>query len=184
MKPIKVQLTGASGKVPAIMRELDPGIDFQSWKNHWKPLLEDSLAEDSHWEWPQKYARRSRINYEHYAIECDKMTQGMMIIETDFHESTKGKNLVYVDFVAIAPWNRKDIVRNPKYRQIGSLLMYLAVKRSEQLGYKHRTGLHSLPAACAFYAKLGMHDFGADPNYQNLHYFEFDEQTGKAFLRR
>ena len=184
MKPMKVQLSGVSGKVSAVMRELDPAIDLQSWKNHWKPLLQSSSAEDRHWDWLRKYANLSSINFEYYAIECDQMTQGMMIIETDLHKSRGGKNLVYVDFLAIAPWNRQEIVKNPKYRGTGSLLMYLAVSRSEQLGYKHRTGLHALPRACEFYQKLGMKDFGADRNYQNLHYFEFDEQTGKAFLHR
>src|SRR5947209_20445605 len=110
MEQIEVQLSGSSGKVAAILRELDPGIDFQSWKTHWKPLLQSSSAEDSHWDWIGKYANLSSVNFEHYAIECDEMTQGMMIIETDFHKSRDGKNLVYVDFLAIAPWNRQEIV--------------------------------------------------------------------------
>lgn len=159
MKPLKVQLLGASGKVSAVMREMDPIIDLQSWKNHWKPLLRSSSAEDRHWDWMRKYASFSSVNFEYYAIECEQMTQGMMIVETDF-------------------------LKTPRYRGTGSLLMYLAVSRSEQLGYKHRTGLHSLPAAREFYRKLGMRDFGNDPDYQNLHYFEFDDQTGKAFVHR
>ncbi|HEY6351230.1 MAG TPA: hypothetical protein VI636_17640 [Candidatus Angelobacter sp.] len=132
----------------------------------------------------RKYLNLSSTNFEYYAVECEEMTQGMIFLETDFHKSRNGKNLAYVDFLAIAPWNRQEIARNPKYRGTGSLLMYLAVSRSEQLGYKYRTGLHSLPAARTFYGKLGMRDLGPDPNYQNLHYFEFDEGTGKAFIRR
>lgn len=184
MEPLKVQLSGALGSVSAVMRELDPIVDLQSWKNHWKPLLRSSSAEDRHWDWIRKYASLSSVNFEYYAIECERMTQGMMIIETDFHRSKDGRNLVYVDFLTIAPWNRLEIVKTPRYRGTGSLLMYLAVSRSEQLGYKHRTGLHSLPAAREFYRKLGMRDFGNDPDYQNLHYFEFDDQTGKAFVHR
>jgi hypothetical protein len=50
-----------------------------------------------------------------------------------------------------------------------------AILRSEELGYKGRIGLHSLPGALDFYRKLriGLVDCDPDPDEpDNLIYFE------------
>ena len=91
-----------------------------------------------------------------------------------------GKNLVYVEFVENAPWNRKELFDPPRYRGIGTLLMRAAIEASRQEGFKGRIGLHSLPQADAFYAKTcGMTDLGADPDphYSPMHYFEMTART-------
>jgi len=185
MEHVEVFLySDSAGEVPAVLREMDPASDLQSWKNHWQPLLQKSHEEDRHWDWINKYAKNAHVNFEYYVIECDGMIQGMTMIETDFHRSKKKKNLVYVDFLSIAPWNRKNFVKEPKYKRTGSILIYAAVRRSEQLGYRYRIGLHSLPGAIDFYVRIGMRDYGPDPQYQNLHYLEFDETSGKDFVQK
>jgi hypothetical protein len=181
---VEIKLTNASGTISsAIFRELEPGTDLMQWKQKWLPVLKEQETEDAHWDWPGKYVERTGDNFEHYAIECDAEVQGLMIIEIDFHRSRAKKlELVYVDFVAVAPWNRRDLVEKPAYTYVGSHLIRAAVARSKALGYKHRIGLHSLVSAETFYRHIGMGEFGKDSGYCNLVYFEFEDQAGKHYL--
>src|SRR5689334_12786602 len=98
-----------------------------------------------------------------------------MLIETQLHGSrlTPGKRLVYVDGIASAPWNREAIQSPPKYKGVGTALLSFARKRSLELGYEGRVGLHSLPGVEKFYDRQGMIDLGEDEDYDELVYFEY-----------
>src|SRR5438477_5079445 len=127
--------------VPAVFREMDPAFDLKCWKQEWEPLLSVSSEQDRKWNWSEKYINLQTVNYEYYAVECEEKTQGLTVIDTDFHRSRGGLNLVYVSFVATAPWNRHRLTNTPLFRRVGPLLLRHAVVRSEELGYKFRTGL-------------------------------------------
>jgi hypothetical protein len=92
----------------------------------WKPQLQASEAEDRVWDWVKKERIYSASpNYENYAVECEGMTQGLMlIIDTLFHRSQveSSRRLVYVSFLATAPWNRALIQTPPTYRAVGSVI--------------------------------------------------------------
>jgi hypothetical protein len=154
-------------------RHLD---DFQVL---WKPRLLPSSEEDSHWDWNTKHQATARyLNYEKFALECDRVTQGLMMLELDSHRSRleSRKSIVYVDFLATAPWNRRSIQNPPDYKGVGSIFVQFAILRSHELEYQGRVGLHALPNAVDFYTKLGMKSFGPDPEKQQLHYFELGRE--------
>jgi Acetyltransferase (GNAT) domain len=154
-------------------RHLD---DFQVF---WKPRLSFSEEEDSHWDWNTKHkATASCLNYEKFALECDRVTQGLMMLELDYHRSRiePGKSIVYIDFLSTAPWNRRSIQDPPIYKGVGSVFVQFAIMRSHELEYHGRVGLHALPDAVAFYTKLGMKNFGPDSEKQNLPYFELSRE--------
>lgn len=142
----------------------------------WKPQLETSIAEDRVWDWVKKeriYAVSP--NYESYAVECDEMTQGLMLIDTRFHRSQfeSSRRLVYVSFLATAPWNRILIQTLPTYRSVGSALLQFARERSFELGYGGLVGLHALSESVNFYTKIGMIGGDPDPDRDGLPYFEW-----------
>ena len=147
--------------------------DFEST---WKPQLQASAAEDRVWDWIAK----ERIylaspNYECYGIECERMTQGLMLIDTRFHRSQvdPSRRLVYVSFLATAPWNRSIIKSPPTYRAVGSALLQFARDRSFELGYGGLVGLHALSESVSFYDKIGMIGGDPDPDRDGLPYFEW-----------
>jgi hypothetical protein len=78
----------------------------------WKPLLQVSVAEDRVWDWVKKeriYV--ASLNYESYAVECEGMTQGLMLIDTRFHRSQieSSRRIVYVSFLATAPLSPAEL---------------------------------------------------------------------------
>ncbi|MDE2887257.1 MAG: hypothetical protein OXR72_03525 [Gemmatimonadota bacterium] len=88
-------------------------------------------------------------------------------------------------FVENAPWNRPELFTPPRYRGVGSILIRAAVALSDDLEFRGRIGLHSLPQATRFYAKTcGMTDLGTDLDYEGLHYFEMTPEQAQAFVNK
>ncbi len=148
------------------------------WKPAWKVLLRWSGREEqsSHWDWRAKLrALRRRRRSRTFAVECDGITQGLMIIELGGRcrvETQRGQELVYIDFLEVAPWNRDSWKPNRLYGSVGTALIRSAIQASVNAGYQGKIGLHSLPQADNFYCRLGMLDLGRDSSYDNLRYFE------------
>lgn len=144
----------------------------------WLPILKDSNQEDSHWNWRLKNNIFSDESYEKYALVSNDITQGLMIIVTSNYYSRQqgNKPIVYVDSLATAPWNRPSIQNPPQYKAVGSAMITFAIMRSFELNYDGLIGLHSLPAAEGFYQRLNMHNYGSDPNKQNLNYYELNNE--------
>lgn len=152
------------------------------WQRGWCPMLQGSDEEDSHWNWRELLADSTRWKLsQSYAIVLHQKVQGLMIVKFGY-TSIIGKELAYVDRLATAPWNRSAITNAPRYVGVGKTLLRMAIFESQANGYGGRVGLHALPGAEAFYRKCGMVDHGEDPNYENLHYFEFSATLASKFL--
>ena len=147
--------------------------DFETF---WKSRLQASDEEDGHWNWVKKnQSTLFSSDYEKYAIECEQITQGLMMLEVNNYYSRNNpqQKIVYVDFLSTAPWNRISLKNPPDYKGVGSILLSFAQQRSKQLEYEGRVGLHALPKAENFYRRKGMTNFGIDPEKENLVYFEW-----------
>lgn len=102
-----------------------------------------------------------------------------MKIETQRHGSHEvyGQKLVYVEYLASAPWNRKEIQRPPRYQGVGTNLLRYARVRSVELGYSGRVGLHSLPGSVKFYENQLMENFGPDEGNDDARLFRVRTTT-------
>jgi hypothetical protein len=166
------------------------------WEQEWVPAMRAYCAgrargekpEDFHWDWRRKSrAFRGLLGYHSFALVCQKDLQGMMV--TNDMKSARlreqlGKPLVYVEFVATAPWNRPEIGSPPRFRGVGQIFLLAAIESSREAGFKGRIGLHSLPKAETFYEdRCGLTRLGPDSSHQNLAYFEMTESQAEAFRR-
>jgi hypothetical protein len=145
----------------------------------WASTLKEHGAEDAAWDWTallrtfKEHEREGFGKYEFYALRCQRQAQALMILKIANHVSQiTGDPLVYVEFIAVAPWNRPAIQEPRRFKRCGSVLLELAAERSRLLGFSGRLGLHSKPASRAFYRNSGLKDFGPDPQEGGLHYFE------------
>lgn len=141
-----------------------------------------------HWDWRRKAPQLKLLESSGYGIVCEKSWQGVMMTKSASHFARlapdKGKPLVYVDYLEVAPWNWRipEVGRAGRYRGIGPALFWRAVRQSAEEGFHGRVGLHSLPQAEAFYTRMGMSRLGPDPHKQNLAYFELTAAQGKTLL--
>ncbi|MEO0644789.1 MAG: hypothetical protein AAFZ17_01335 [Cyanobacteria bacterium J06650_10] len=153
-------------------------------KTIWQGILAAAEQPDEGWDWD--YKRRLAAGdprFEAYALEIDKLAQGVVLLETQWHRSQMDERfsageaapsrLVYIEYLASAPWNRKRIEDPPYFVGVGRALLMFARKRSVALGYGGRVGLHALPGSEAFYHRQNMPDYGTDPDKEGLVYFEY-----------
>jgi hypothetical protein len=152
----------ASGRMVAAQLFDDiSDIHLEAWQTQWLTYLGKTVSrlqtegalqdfpEDAHWRWDQKIkCARGILAYRAFCIVCNQQLQGMMLVnmsKTARLPEQVGKDLVYIVFLATAPWNRKSLEPTPKYQGVGRLLIGTAVDLSFHEEFKGRVGLHSLP---------------------------------------
>jgi hypothetical protein len=113
----------------SLLEELDE-TEIASADAAWRPFLYAAmtdavergvdimdLPEHSHWEWLGKYQSRSETS-RFFGVECDGQMQGLMAVRLDKAcrlPMQQGLSLVYVDYLAAAPWNLTALVEQPRY---------------------------------------------------------------------
>ena len=199
-------------EVPLLNRHTDrfeqsgiyQGIEAQNLEEvrpQWEPMLNRRRADfdtwiaaakgdvqDAHWNWAEKAAQiEGSLRHEMFSIECKGQTQGLMLIDKlrfGRLPGQHGRDLIYVEFLTTAPWNRRGIVARPHYRGVGKILMFSAISVSVDEGFGGRVGLHSLPQAEGWYSDFGLSDLGCDQSKEGLRYFELSEAKVSEFLRQ
>jgi hypothetical protein len=194
----------ASGQlVPA---ELHDGVDdrqIDDWGLLWRPaqqaLIEQLRAagvprhewpQTAHWNWAKKLDIVSGLlSHRSLAVVCDRKTQALMRLDVTTKRaalpSQQGLDLVYIDYLEVAPWNWTCLKENlPLYEGVGTLMVNAAVQISIAEGFKGRLGLHSLPQADGFYSRLGMSDLGTSSSSPNLRYFEFASEAATNLINK
>jgi len=146
----------------------------------WRPLLRARGALDADWEWLRDFDRDEwRLEFETYAlIEPSGLVHGLITLELL-------ADVVYVEGLAAAPWNREG----PVPRQIlgcGSELMKHAVRVSLARGYEGRLALHSLedPSTVNFYRqRIRMTELRVEPVGETmLRYFELSSKQALMLI--
>ena len=177
------------------------GLDqknFDDFEKLWRPPLKTARAsvatwaeaaaldaQDSHWEWKEKAIEaENTLGEEAYALEAAGQTQGLMLISVQFGRlpTQRGRELVYVELVSTAPWNRSKLVKDPRYKGVGIALLGTAITKSVELGFSGRIGLHSLQQSESWYQ--GIEEL-TDVDYdtaKKMRYFEMTEAGATAFF--
>lgn len=158
--------------------------DLQNWEQ-----TTNHRVEHGHWDWSRKARAISQTSgYFIAGVRTQGEMQALLLWDEDFyfakHPLEFGRPLLFVHFLATAPWIDRTIATVPRYVGAGTLLLRAAVERSYDLGYKGRIGLHSLPQAEGFYKnRCLMADLGVDLN-TNLRYFEFTSILAQNFIEQ
>ena len=142
-----------------------------------------------HWDWTRKASQLKLLEVSGFGVFYDEKWQGAMLTKTASCVSqaaqSRGKPLVYIDYIGAAPWNWNvaPLGIMGELKGTGSLLIHHAVRQSIEEGFAGRLGLHSLPQTEKYYEEqCGMTLFGPDPTKQNLTYFEFTEEEAQQFI--
>jgi hypothetical protein len=188
------ELTHASGKkVPyKIVHGWHPKASLECdalWKAAWLELfhriekeapdetrqveiLASISTEDLEWRWFDKAIAYSTDEYEWFHLHADGKPQAACLIYHPKPSALEPGDIFYVEFVAVAPWNRTCNLRPREFRGLGEIILR-ATQRFAVKQLKLRPGfcLHSLPKAEGFYTKLNMVKVGGKEE-GSLIYFE------------
>ena len=141
-----------------------------------------------HWDWSRKAPQLDMLAVSAAAIECGDEWQAAMMTKTAPYlarsEADRGKPVLYVDFLEVAPWNWRlvEIAQEPRFKVAGTVLLRHAVQQSVQEGFHGRVGLHSLPQAEGYYRACGMEAMAGTSDPEGLRWFEFTRQAAESFL--
>jgi hypothetical protein len=141
-------------------------------------------APDSHWDWHEKNQSMLGTVHRMFALLDSASVEAMMRLDLSKPsriQPTPHTPVVYVDYLAVAPWNRSQIQSPCRFTGLGKLMLGAAVSLSLEEGMGGRCGLHSLKQSEGFYRRAGMNDLGIDPN-GDLRYFEFSPDAAEKFL--
>lgn len=153
------------------------------WHNQWKDHLSDPAAR---WDWGEIFSSMLiDTTKKGFCIEYQNRLQGILVVTYKDMTNRDGKPIVFVEYIATAPWNRPDNILTKNkghFSLIGSYLLKCAVELSQTLGYEGRIALESEPEAKEFYERMGMENKGAiDAEYP---YFEFSKNNALAFIKQ
>ena len=120
-------------------------------------ILNSLSMEDDHWDWFKKALALRTEEYEWFHLYAEGKPQGACVIFHPKESALSGLNIFYVEFIAVAPWNRKNLVRDRELKGVGRALLVAAQRFSiDRLKLSPGFCLHSLPGANGFYLGLQM----------------------------
>jgi hypothetical protein len=151
----------------------------------WAEVLATLALQDHHWTWRTKCSIAPATKRRVFSLLNAGEVEAAMVLRFGENSRDPAASLpiVYVDFVAVAPWNRKAFQHPQRFRGLGTVMLGAAVELSRTLGLEGRCGLHSLPQSEGFYRQIGMRDYGLDAQYSSLRYFEFDAPAARNFRK-
>lgn len=150
-------------------------------QNDPKAALSKYGVADLGWPWDKIVNQASTQEFDRKTFYLTIMDDVEGVVHIKYPKQSKQDSalrVVYIDFVAVAPWNR-GVLENKRYSGVGSVLISHVIEFSNSEGFSGLIGLHSLFQAEGFYKKIGMIDFGRDTSYGNMLYFELPHDMDK-----
>lgn len=137
---------------------------------------------DSHWNWVSKYCCLNAEKYDWFYIISDNSVQAVCITYHPKKSLFDGNNIFYIEYIAVAPWNRKSKFIVRKFHGLGSLLIKTVCRYYYDICH-YRLGfpLSAVPQAKEFYENIGMTPF---PEYDKdqLFFYEMSPKNTELFL--
>ncbi|HCF5267750.1 TPA: hypothetical protein P8O60_002197 [Pseudomonas aeruginosa] len=150
----------------------------------WDELLDAYQLNDYHWAWTQKAQQCNSAEYFWFYLMADGKVQAACIIKHPKESRVDNAGIFYVDYLAVAYWNRRRNGYVRRFDGVGTKLLVHAINYSINfLGYRPGFSLHSLPSSEGYYRSLQMTDYGVDAGYQNLRYFEASEPVALSIAQ-
>jgi hypothetical protein len=160
-------------------------VRFIRKQNYTEDQLKSVLAEvqfdDSHWRWLEKALHSKSDEYKWFFLMADGEPQAACMIYHPKPSAFDGQGVFYIEYIAAAPWNRKNPMADQAFIGIGHL-MVREVSRyaTKTLSLRPGFSLHALPRAAGFYESIGMSRF---PHLDKGTMPYFEMPTNSAFLQ-
>lgn len=145
-------------------------------------VMEKIQLDDNHWDWLAKSCLHRSDEYDWFYLDIGNRTEAICLIYHPKDSVIDSQDIFYIEYLAVAPWNRANPMAAKEYDRLGSLLLkYVIDFAKTNLGLRHGFCLHSLPKAKGFYKHIGMIEYD---QYKkgSLSYFEMSEHVAQSYL--
>lgn len=147
-----------------------------------KEVLDGIQIDDSHWRWLNKSLAFQSGEYRWFFLMAEGYPQAACLIYHPKPSAYTGNGIYYIEFIAVAPWNRKNPMMQRAFDGVGTLLIRKVCSYAQNvLGLKPGFSLHALPKASGYYVSIGMEPF-PDLDKGGLSYFEMPEAKCQGLM--
>jgi hypothetical protein len=99
-----------------LLDDLD-ATHLQQLEATWLPVIghvkqtlpRDKWPEDWHWNWRDKMSAANVFGQRAFSVVCDNELQGAMLVDLASISPHGARRVLYVDYLATAPWNRPEV---------------------------------------------------------------------------
>jgi len=145
-------------------------------------VLNELHMEDGHWDWFMKSLFTKKDEYEWFFFHADEKVQGACLIYHPKQSEIDAEEIFYIEYVAVAPWNRNNPYKEKEFSGVGSHLINCVLDHAvNALGLVYGFSLLSLPKASPYYEKIGMVNF-KNKDQDPLAYYEMPREKAKEML--
>lgn len=158
-------------------------IDDQKYDDHrLKTVLAGIQIDDAHWDWLVKSYVHRTDEYKWLFLVANGKPQGACLIYHPKASAVGSGDIFYIEYIAVAPWNRSNPMEPRLFKAIGSILIkHLICYAHSELNLRYGFSLHALPKAVGFYEKLGMVGHALSDKAP-LKYFEMTEDCAANYV--
>ena len=138
-------------------------------------VLSDVQLDDGHWKWLQKALVYRGDQYKWFFMMAEGNPQAACLIFQPKPSAVDSRPIFYIEYVAVAPWNRINPLAPRAFKGLGTQIIRAASDYAVlKLGLRPGYSLHALPKAVAFYEAIGMERF-EEHDKEGLPFFEMPE---------
>lgn len=151
-------------------------------KERLEEILSSLSTQDKHWDWYRKACQHKSDEYEWFFLMVEDIPQGVCIIYHPKSSKLTSGNIFYLEYLAVAPWNRDSLINNRKFKGVGTILLKCAINYAMQtLKLQSGFSLHSLEQAESYYLKIGMTHLSSEDK-PNLKFFEMGADATRKLV--
>lgn len=145
-------------------------------------MLEGMQKESAHWSWYRKSAVLNSSEHIWFYLYAEGRPQAVCILYHPKDSLLGNGKIFYIEYLAVAPWNRTCALHTRCYLGVGTELIKVSLRFAiDQLGLTPGCSLHSLPQAMGYYQKLKMiHIAGQEKD--GLPFFELPNEEAKKLI--
>ena len=123
-------------------------------------VLAQIQVDDSHWRWLNKSLHFNSDEYKWFFLFAEGYPQAACLIYHPKPSAMDGQGIFYIEFLAVAPWNRVNPMRERSFKGVGTTLIATVTEYAcSRLGRRPGFSLHAHPRAAGFYQSIGMRNF-------------------------
>jgi len=164
--------------------EIAEYIEKNFEENEFPMIFSQMQVEDYHWEWLSKSLVYRSDEYKWFYLKTGSNVEAACLAYHPKKSAVDSKDIFYIEFIAVAPWNRENPMSPKKLKGVGSTLLRATIKYLvNSLGLTYRFGLHALPQARGYYQKIGM-EYLPIGDKDSLEYFEMSDNNSITFVNR
>ncbi|MCU4191333.1 GNAT family N-acetyltransferase [Vibrio cholerae] len=164
--------------------ELAEYIEKNFTEDDFPTIFAQMQVEDYHWNWLSKSLVYQGDEYKWFYLKTEQDVEAACLAYHPKKSAVDSEEIFYIEFIAVAPWNRENPMSAKKLKGVGSILLKASIKYLvNSLGLTYRFGLHALPQARGYYQKIGM-DYLPIGDKDSLEYFEMSDKNSITFVNR